>query len=442
MDPDSYLNRFFDLFFTLKIEAPSVGALLSLAFALLLLLAYGFFSTAKVAYFSITARELNDLSQNESLPEGKLRKLMNSSERLLATFVLSNHCINLTFILLINYFFADWMTYSVPILQFAISSIFAIMVLLLSGNLLSSIFRTSQPLSFCLKTVGFFSKLLPLLSPLTSLLIKRSFFINLYSNRHTHNLSVEELTKNYENNATNELREENDIIESIIRFGKETTNDIMISRMDMIDFEIETPLDEVYASILEHSFSRIPVYEGSKDNIKGILYVKDLLPNLISGKEFRWQSLIRKAYFVPETKMIDDLLREFQNNKVHIAIVVDEFGGTSGLVTLEDVIEEIVGDINDEYDNEELFFTKENETTFIFEAKISLVDFYKAIQVDESVFEEIGEDADTLAGLLLAIKGQFPSEGEKLSYKNYIFQVIEMDERRILKVRCTLLPDY
>ncbi|MDD4609622.1 MAG: gliding motility-associated protein GldE [Bacteroidaceae bacterium] len=442
MDPDSYLNRFFDLFFTLKIEAPSVGALLSLAFALLLLLAYGFFSTAKVAYFSITARELNDLSQNESLPEGKLRKLMNSSERLLATFVLSNHCINLTFILLINYFFADWMTYSVPILQFAISSIFAIMVLLLSGNLLSSIFRTSQPLSFCLKTVGFFSKLLPLLSPFTSLLIKRSFFINLYSNRHTHNLSVEELTKNYENNATNELREENDIIESIIRFGKETTNDIMISRMDMIDFEIETPLDEVYASILEHSFSRIPVYEGSKDNIKGILYVKDLLPNLISGKEFRWQSLIRKAYFVPETKMIDDLLREFQNNKVHIAIVVDEFGGTSGLVTLEDVIEEIVGDINDEYDNEELFFTKENETTFIFEAKISLVDFYKAIQVDESVFEEIGEDADTLAGLLLAIKGQFPSEGEKLSYKNYIFQVIEMDERRILKVRCTLLPDY
>jgi len=430
------------LFFTLKIEAPSVGALLSLAFALLLLLAYGFFSTAKVAYFSITARELNDLSQNESLPEGKLRKLMNSSERLLATFVLSNHCINLTFILLINYFFADWMTYSVPILQFAISSIFAIMVLLLSGNLLSSIFRTSQPLSFCLKTVGFFSKLLPLLSPFTSLLIKRSFFINLYSNRHTHNLSVEELTKNYENNATNELREENDIIESIIRFGKETTNDIMISRMDMIDFEIETPLDEVYASILEHSFSRIPVYEGSKDNIKGILYVKDLLPNLISGKEFRWQSLIRKAYFVPETKMIDDLLREFQNNKVHIAIVVDEFGGTSGLVTLEDVIEEIVGDINDEYDNEELFFTKENETTFIFEAKISLVDFYKAIQVDESVFEEIGEDADTLAGLLLAIKGQFPSEGEKLSYKNYIFQVIEMDERRILKVRCTLLPDY
>ena len=192
--------------------------------------------------------------------------------------------------------------------------------------------------------------------------------------------------------------------------------------------------------IIENAYSRIPIYSGSRDNIKGVLYIKDLLPHVNKGDNFRWQSLIRPAYFVPETKMIDDLLRDFQANKIHIAIVVDEFGGTSGLVTMEDIIEEIVGEIHDEYDDEERTYVVLNDHTWIFEAKTQLTDFYKIAKVDEDEFEKVVGDADTLAGMLLEIKGEFPALHEKVTYHNYEFEVLEMDSRRILKVKFTILP--
>ena len=194
--------------------------------------------------------------------------------------------------------------------------------------------------------------------------------------------------------------------------------------------------------MVDNAYSRIPIYSGSKDNIKGILYIKDLLPHLNKGDNFRWQSLIRPAYFVPETKMIDDLLRDFQANKIHIAIVVDEFGGTSGIVTMEDIIEEIVGEINDEYDEEERTYVKLNDRTYIFEAKTQLTDFYKITKLSADIFEPEANEADTLAGLLLEIKGEFPVLHEKLEYKDYTFEVLEMDDRRILKVKFTINDDH
>jgi CBS domain containing-hemolysin-like protein len=206
----------------------------------------------------------------------------------------------------------------------------------------------------------------------------------------------------------------------------------------MVDLDVTATFTEVLDCVVENGYSRVPVYEDSQDNIKGILYIKDLLPHLKKDDTFKWQSLIRPAYFVPETKMIDDLLRDFQANKIHIAIVVDEFGGTSGIVTMEDIIEEIVGEINDEYDEEEHSYVKINDHTYVFEAKTQLSDFYKILHIDTDAFEDVEGDADTLAGLLLEIKGDFPKLHEQLEYGDFLFEVLEMDARRILTVKVVL----
>ena len=276
--------------------------------------------------------------------------------------------------------------------------------------------------------------------PIATVLVRSTTFLNKHFVKKSHNISVDELSHALELTNKAELSEENNILEGIIRFGGETVKEVMTSRLDMVDLDIRTSFKEVMQCIIENAYSRIPIYSGSRDNIKGVLYIKDLLPHVNKGDNFRWQSLIRPAYFVPETKMIDDLLRDFQANKIHIAIVVDEFGGTSGLVTMEDIIEEIVGEIHDEYDDEERTYVVLNDHTWIFEAKTQLTDFYKIAKVDEDEFEKVVGDADTLAGMLLEIKGEFPTLHEKVTYHNYEFEVLEMDSRRILKVKFTILP--
>ena len=275
--------------------------------------------------------------------------------------------------------------------------------------------------------------------PIATVLVRSTTFLNKHFVKKSHNISVDELSHALELTDKAELSEENNILEGIIRFGGETVKEVMTSRLDMVDLDIRTSFKEVMQCIIENAYSRIPIYSGSRDNIKGVLYIKDLLPHVNKGDNFRWQSLIRPAYFVPETKMIDDLLRDFQANKIHIAIVVDEFGGTSGLVTMEDIIEEIVGEIHDEYDDEERTYVVLNDHTWIFEAKTQLTDFYKIAKVDEDEFEKVVGDADTLAGMLLEIKGEFPALHEKVTYHNYEFEVLEMDSRRILKVKFTIL---
>jgi gliding motility-associated protein GldE len=225
------------------------------------------------------------------------------------------------------------------------------------------------------------------------------------------------------------------MLEGIVRFGDETAKEVMTSRQDIVDLDFRSSFPEVINCIVENNYSRIPVYQDSIDNIRGILYIKDLLPHLAKPASFRWQSLIRPPYFVPETKKIDDLLRDFQENKVHIAIVVDEFGGTSGLITLEDILEEIVGEINDEYDEDDHQYVRVNTNTYIFEGKTLLSDFYKILKVDDDAFEEVEGDADTLAGLLLELKGDFPSLHERLEYGKFKFEIVELDGHRISKIK-------
>jgi gliding motility-associated protein GldE len=256
--------------------------------------------------------------------------------------------------------------------------------------------------------------------------------------KENHVLSVDDLEQALELTDKEDIKDEQRILEGIVRFGDETAKEIMTSRQDVVDLDFKSTYQEVLQCIVENNYSRIPVYQDNSDNIRGILYIKDLLPHLSKGPAFRWQSLIRPPYFVPETKKIDDLLREFQENKVHIAIVVDEFGGTSGIVTLEDVLEEIVGEINDEYDEDEKNYQRINSNTYIFEGKTLLADFYKILELDDETFEDIEGDADSLAGLLLEIKGEFPKLHEKLEYQNFTFEVMEMEERRISKIKVVI----
>jgi gliding motility-associated protein GldE len=250
----------------------------------------------------------------------------------------------------------------------------------------------------------------------------------------TESLTVEDLEKAMELTNQKDIAEESQMLQGIIRFGGETVRDVMTPRVDIVDLDINTSFQDVIQCVVENNYSRIPVYKGSADNIEGVLYIKDLLPHL-QKPVFRWQRLIRAPYFVPETKMIDDLLRDFQQNKVHIAIVVDEFGGTSGIVTMEDIIEEIVGEIDDEYDDEEKTYHRISNNTYLFQAKTLLADFYRIMGLADDFFNDIEGDADTLAGLLLELKGEFPVLNERLTYRNFTFEVIELDERRIVSIK-------
>jgi gliding motility-associated protein GldE len=253
-----------------------------------------------------------------------------------------------------------------------------------------------------------------------------------------HVLSVDDLEQALELTDKEEIKEEESMLQGIIRFGDEMVREVMTSRQDIVGLDIKKTFADVLKSVTENNYSRIPVWQNTQDNIRGVLYIKDLLPHIDKPKNFRWQSLIRSAYFVPETKKIDDLLREFQKNKVHIAIVVDEFGGTSGLVTLEDILEEIVGEINDEYDEEERNYTKLNYNTFIFEGKTLLSDFTKILEVDDEEFSDVEGDADTLAGLLLELKGDFPSMHEMIEYSRYTFEVLAVEGRRISRIKVVI----
>ena len=229
--------------------------------------------------------------------------------------------------------------------------------------------------------------------------------------------------------------EEKEMLEGIIRFGDKKVVDVMTSRLDIVDIDIKLNYKDVLSKIVQAGFSRMPVYAKTRDSIKGVLYAKDLLPHLDKPANFRWQTLVRPAYFVPETKMIDDLLNDFQQSKVHMAIVVDEYGGTSGIITLEDILEEIVGEIADEYDTDEQLYTKENNYTFVFDAKILLNDFFKVEGVDDADFSNISSEVETLAGLILELKGEMPAKNEKLQFAHYVFEVVAVDNRRIKKVR-------
>lgn len=436
MDPDSYLCRLAEMFDGVTVTAPGTGELVAIVLAVLLLFASGFVSASEIAFFSLSPSDLNDIEEENHASDKHIKSLLADSERLLATILISNNFVNVTIIMLCNYFFAGVIDFGTSVvLEFLVITVVLTFLLLLFGEIIPKIYSAQHTLKFSRFAAPVISTLRKVFSPFSNMLVRSSVLVNKCVSKKNYNISVDELSQALELTDKNEISEESNILEGVIRFGGETAKEVMTPRLDIVDLEIQTPFSEVLDCVVENAYSRIPVYEDSRDNIKGILYIKDLLPYLKKGEDFAWQNLIRPAFFVPETKMIDDLLRDFQANKIHIAIVVDEFGGTSGIVTMEDIIEEIVGEINDEYDDEERMYVKLNDTTYVFEAKVLLSDFCKILKLDADEFEEVEGEADTLAGLLLEIKGEFPKLHEKLDFKNYHFEVLEKDARRILKVK-------
>ena len=426
----------------MTVTAPDAGAVIALILALLLLYASGFVSASEIAFFSLTPSDLSDIEEEKHSADTRIKSLLANSERLLATILISNNFVNVMIIMLCNFFFASVVDFGGSrLLEFLVITVILTFLLLLFGEIMPKIYSAQNALAFSRKAALVLNVLSYVFRPLSSVLVRSTVFINKIAYKKPQSLSVDELSQALELTDKNEISEESNMLEGIIRFGEETAKEVMTSRLDMVDLDIDSTFSEVLKCVVDNGYSRIPVYQDTRDNVKGVLYIKDLLPYLEKGDDFDWRKLIRPAFFVPETKMIDDLLRDFQTNKVHMAIVVDEFGGTSGIVTMEDIIEEIVGEINDEYDDEERTYVKLSEGVFVFEAKTLLSDFYKIMKADPEEFEEVSDDAETLAGFILAVKGEFPSLNEEIVFGKYTFKVLEMDARRILKLKVTVQPE-
>ena len=368
--------------------------------------------------------------------------LRDDSERTLATILITNNFVNVMIVMLTSRIFVGIVHFGPKAywLQFLSTTVLLTFLLLLFGEIMPKVYCRQQPLRFCRRAAGGILFARRLFWPIETVLLKSGMLAERLVKKENHMLSVDDLEQALELTDKDDIKNEQSMLKGIIRFGDETAKEVMTSRQNIVDLDIRSNYADVLKCIVDNNYSRIPVYQDSTDNIRGILYIKDLLPHLGKPSTFRWQSLIRPPYFVPETKKIDDLLREFQENKVHIAIVVDEFGGTCGIVTLEDILEEIVGEINDEYDEEEKFYSKLNYNTFVFEGKTLLTDFCKILNIDDEEFAEVEGDADTLAGLLLEIKGDFPSIHEKIDYLNYTFEIMQVEERRISKIKVTVHP--
>lgn len=433
---DYYLSAFTGFFDGITTQAPTVGAVVALVLALLLLGCSAFVSGSEIAFFSLSPADMNEIEDERNPSDTKIKRLLDDSERLLATILCNNNFVNVAITLLLNYYFMSTIDFGINrLLEFVFMTVIITFLLLIFGEIMPKIASSQNALKMARFCAPAYVVLEKLWWPIASMLVRSTKLTNRVLPQSGQQLSVDDLEQALELTDKEEIKEENQILQGIIRFGGEMAREVMTPRVDMVDLDIKTPFPEVLQCIVENNYSRIPIYAGSEDNIRGILYIKDLLPHLGKPATFRWQTLVRQATFVPETKMIDDLLRDFQAQKVHMAIVVDEFGGTSGLVTMEDIIEEIVGEIEDEYDEDEKTYQRLNQNTYIFEAKTLLSDFYKIVQVDDDSFEEVVGDADTLAGLLLELKGEFPTLHERLTYQRFTFEVLEMDERRIVKIK-------
>lgn len=416
----------------------TIGVIIAIFITVLLLFISGFASGSEIAFFSLSPNDINNLNPSRSSTDSKIQQLRENSERTLATILITNNFVNVTIIMLCNYIFTSLFEFKQPWIEFLCITVLLTFLLLLFGEIMPKVFSSQDPLRFCRRTVNGIMVCMKLFWPIENILLKSGILAEKVIKKESRQLSVDDLEQALDMTDKEELKNEQSMLQGIIRFGDETAKEIMTSRQDIIDLDIKSSFKTVLECIVENNYSRIPIYDGNEDNIRGVLYIKDLLPHLSKPATFRWQSLIRPPYFVPETKKIDDLLREFQKDKVHIAIVVDEFGGTSGLVTLEDILEEIVGEIHDEFDEEERNYAKINYNTFIFEGKTLLSDFCKILNIDDDEFAEVEGDADSIAGLILELKGDFPSIHEKIEYRNYVFEIFGIEGRRISKVKVTL----
>lgn len=434
---ETYIYFLRETWDAVQFHAPTTGVIFAIVLAMILMGASAFASGSEIAFFSLSPADIAEVEAGKTSSDRSIQKLREDSERTLATILITNNFVNVTIIMLCNSIFGHLVEFGEKAqwLQFLSLTVFLTFLLLLFGEIMPKVYSRQDPLGFCRKCVSGICFCRKLFWPIENVLLKSGVLAEKVVQKENHVLSVDDLEQALKLTDKDEIKDEQSMLKGIIRFGDETAKEVMTSRQDIVGLDIKSNYTDVLNCVVENNYSRIPVYQENGDNIRGILYIKDLLPHLSKPATFRWQSLMRPPYFVPETKKIDDLMREFQENKIHIAIVVDEFGGTSGLVTLEDILEEIVGEINDEYDEEDKSYTKLNYNTYVFEGKTLLCDFCKILNIDDAEFADVEGDADSLAGLLLEIKGDFPSIHEKIDYKNYTFEVVEIKERRISRIK-------
>jgi putative hemolysin len=410
---------------------------------MILLVASALVSGSEVAFFSIQPRDLDELKEVDKTGFESLSELLKTPKALLATILIWNNFINVGIVILSSYLSETFFDFGDSLqLKLGVEVLAITFLILLFGEVLPKVYATKNSVTFGLFMYKPMFVLRRFSKPLSFLLVRSSSFIERRLQHKSENLSVDDLSQALELTSNEESSdEEQKILAGIVKFGSTNVTQIMKPRIDVIAVDVSWEYGRIMEGILESGFSRIPVYEENFDNVKGVLYVKDLLPHISASSNFAWQELVREPFFVPENKKIDDLLREFQARKIHLAIVVDEYGGTSGVVTLEDIIEEIVGEISDEFDNDELFYSKIDEANYVFEAKIHLTDFFKVVAAQESDFAEQSAEADTLAGFLLEVAGKFPAVGEEINFKDYLFKVESLEGRRIKRIKVTLLEN-
>jgi putative hemolysin len=430
LDPEPSLNFAYTIDFDLVFGFAGIS---------LLLFCSALVSGAEVALFSLSPKDLDESMQANSIKGKILADLLSKPKKLLATLLVANNFINIGVVILFSFIGSGlFAAITSPILKFILEVIVVTFLLLLFGEVLPKVYASRNNLKFANMIALPISILEKALSPISIPMRNSTVYLHNKLGKQKSNFSVDQLSQALELTSSDDTSsEEQKILEGIVSFGNTDTKQVMSPRIDVFGLEITETFSEIYIKIIEKGYSRIPVYRDNIDQIEGILFVKDLLPHL-NKDDFDWVTLIREPFFVPENKKLDNLLKDFQSMKSHLAVVVDEYGGTSGLVSLEDVIEEIVGDISDEFDDEDINFSQIDDKNFLFEGKVNLRDFYRVINVDENLFEERKGEAETLAGFILEISGNFPAKGQKISYANCLFTIEVVDKKRIKQIKVTI----
>lgn len=414
------------------------GQIIAIVLAIGCLFLSGFVSGSEIAFFSLTPTQCEEI---EDTPKGdKILGLLRNPERLLATILIANNLVNVTIVVLFNYALGPIFAGMSAVMSFILQTVILTFLILLFGEILPKLYANSNNLGWAKMAEGGLALCVKIFYPLSSLLVRSTVIVNKVVPKKQEEITADDLSQALEI-ANVGSSDNKDMLEGILKFGDTTASEVMTPRVDVTGLDIEYTFEEVMKVVIDSGFARLPVYENSMDELRGVLYSRDLLPYIgNSDPDFRWQTLMREPYYVPESRMIDDLLEDFRSRRVHLAIVIDEFGGTQGIVTLEDVLEEIVGDINDEYDEEDVTYRRLPDDTFIFEGKTLLNDFFRATELDEDDFAAVTEDCETLAGMLLAIKGDFPKDKESIVYGRCRFLVLSVKNHRIVNVRVKIMP--
>ena len=416
------------------------SAICLIIFIMLLLLS-AIASGSETAFFSLLPNDINEMENSDNRAEKLVLELRNKPKQFLATILIFNNLVNVTITIFSTYIMSLMFNLEVnPLWAFIINVIIVTSLLLIFGEMIPKITAAKSARSLATNIAPMIKFLMFFFKPLSSILVHSTSIIDKrLAKKNVNTLSITDLSTAVDITTADETpADERSMLQGIATFGEKEVSDIMQPRVQLFAVKLSTQFDNLIEMVIQNGFSRIPVYEDTLDDIKGILYVKDLLP-FLDTPDFHWQRLIRQAFFVPENKKINDLFQDFRSKKIHIAIVVDEYGGTSGLVTMEDVLEEIVGDIRDEFDaaNDNKFYHKIDDNTYIFQGQTSLVDFCKVFDINELHFEEIKGESDTLAGLILEMEGRIPVAGYSTSYKEFGFVIEKADKRRIIEIKVT-----